>query len=129
MKSDIDFHTAVQKVRERDPRFASQAYDFLCLSLEHTVKMMHREGAEDRHVSGRELLEGFRQRALQDFGPMAWLVMQEWGIGCSEDVGAMVYQFINIGYFGKNETDSIEDFSDGISMKEALTKPAAKKQD
>jgi len=77
MKNDIAFHIAVRDVRARDPRFAPQAYDFLCEALEHTVKMMNREGAEDRHVTGRELLEGFRQCALRDFGPMAWVVMQE----------------------------------------------------
>ena len=123
MKNDIAFHIAVREVRARDPRFAPQAYDFLCESLEHTVKTLRRENAEDRHVTGPQLLAGFRDKALQDFGPMAWLVMKEWGITCSEDVGAMVYQFINIGYFGRNETDCIEDFSDGVSMKEYLTKP------
>jgi uncharacterized repeat protein (TIGR04138 family) len=123
MKSDIAFHIAVRDVRERDPRFAPQAYDFLCESLEYTVKSLKRENAEDRHVTGPQLLVGFREKALLDFGPMAWTVMREWGVRCSEDVGTMVYNLINIGYFGKNETDSIEDFSDGISLKESLTKP------
>jgi uncharacterized repeat protein (TIGR04138 family) len=123
MKNDIAFHIAVREVRARDPRFAPQAYDFLCESLEHTVKSLKREHAESHHVTGPELLLGFREKALQDFGPMAWMVMKEWGIRCSEDVGTMVYQFIGIGYFGKNETDSIEDFSDGVSLEEALNKP------
>ena len=35
----------------------------------------------------------------------------------------MVYNFINIGYYGKNEGDSIEDFSDGVSLEEALSRP------
>ena len=48
--------------------------------------------------------------------------MREWGVKCSEDVGAMVFHFINIGYFGRNETDRIEDFSDGVDMEEALRK-------
>jgi uncharacterized repeat protein (TIGR04138 family) len=119
----IAFGEAVRQVRAGDPRFAPQAYDFLCKALEHTVKALKREQAEDHHVTGPELLQGFRNLALHDFGPMAWLVMSEWGIRRSEDVGAMVYQLIAIRYFGRNETDSIEDFSDGVSMEEALTKP------
>ena len=123
MKNDIAFHIAVREVRARDARFAPQAYDFLCEALEHTVKSLKKENAEDRHVTGPELLKGFREKAVLEFGPMAWMVMKEWGVLRSEDVGAMVYQFINIGYFGKNETDSIEDFSDGVSMEEELTRP------
>lgn len=123
MKNEISFHTAVERVRARDPRFAPQAYDFLCEALEYTVKMVKAETAEDRHVTGPQLLQGFRQMAMRDFGPMAWTVMKEWGICRSEDVGEMVYQMINIGYFGRNESDSIEDFSDGICMEEALTRP------
>jgi uncharacterized repeat protein (TIGR04138 family) len=123
MKDSVAFHIAVHAVRERDPRFAPQAYAFLCESMEHTIKMLHREGSEDRHVAGPELLAGFRDLALREFGPMALFVLREWGITCSEHVGQMVYNFIGLGYFGKNETDRIEDFSDGVSLEEELTKP------
>ena len=122
MKNTIAFHIAVREVRERDPRFAPQAYGFLCDSLEHTIKMLHREDSEDRHVAGPQLLAGFRDLALKEFGPMAFYVLRDWGITCSEHVGEMVYNFISLGYFGKNETDRIEDFTDGISLGEELTK-------
>jgi uncharacterized repeat protein (TIGR04138 family) len=123
MKDIVAFNIAVREVRERDPRFASQAYVFLCESLEHTIKMLRREDKEDRHVAGPELLAGFRDLALRNFGPMALYVLRDWGITRSEDVGQMVYNFINMGYFGKNETDRIEDFSDGVSLEEELAKP------
>ena len=123
MKHELAFHLAVRDSQKRDPRFAPQAYAFLCDALAHTLKLVGREDAEDRHVAGPELLAGFRDLALREFGPMAVCVLREWGIACSEDVGSMVYLLINVGYFGKNETDSIEDFSDGVSLKEALTKP------
>jgi uncharacterized repeat protein (TIGR04138 family) len=123
MKDTVAFNIAVREVRQRDPRFASQAYVFLCESLEHTIKMLHREDQEDRHVAGPQLLAGFRDLALREFGPMALFVLRDWGITCSENVGEMVYNFIDLGYFGKNETDRIEDFSDGVSLEEELTKP------
>jgi len=122
MKETIAFHIALREVRERDPRFAPEAYVFLCESLEHTIKMLHREESEDRHVAGQQLLAGFRDLALREFGPMAFFVLRNWGITCSEDVGQMVYNFISLGYFGKNETDRIEDFADGISLEEELTR-------
>lgn len=123
MKDDIAFHIAVHQVRERDPRYAPQAYAFLCDALQHTMKILGREDAEDRHVKGGEILAGFRDLAMHEFGPMAFFVMQEWGIRESLDVGNMVYNFISLGYFGKNETDRIEDFNDGVSFEAALTKP------
>ena len=123
MNQEHDFHLAVSKAQKRDPRFGPQAYAFLCHALAHTLKLIGRSDAEDRHVAGPELLAGFRDLALREFGPMALCVMRDWGISCSEDVGSMVYLLIYAGYFGKNETDSIEDFADGVSLQEALTKP------
>ncbi len=123
MKHDTAFHLAVRDAQKRDPRFAPQAYVFLCDALSHTMKLIGREDSEDRHVAGPELLAGFRDLALREFGPMALCVMRDWGITRSEDVGSMVYLLINVGYFGKNDSDSIEDFSDDVSMQEALTKP------
>ena len=120
MKDDIAFHIAVHQVRERDPRYASQAYAFLCEALHHAVKLLKREEADDRHVTGQELLVGFRDLALQEFGPMALFVMHEWGIRASEDVGRMVYNFIEVGFYGRNDTDSLADFSDGVNLEEAL---------
>lgn len=123
MKDNFAFHLAVHEACRKDDRFAPQAYAFLCDALEHTVKMLGREESESRHVTGQEILAGWRDLAVLEFGPMANVVMREWGIRRSEDVGAMVYNFIGIGYFGKNETDSIEDFSDGVDLLEALGRP------
>jgi uncharacterized repeat protein (TIGR04138 family) len=35
----------------------------------------------------------------------------------------MVYNFIEIGYFKRNDSDSIHDFSDGVDLQTALKKP------
>ncbi len=123
MKDTAAFYIAVQEVLANDGRYSPQAYAFLCDALPHTVQMLDREDSDSRHVTGQELLMGFRDLALNEFGPMALFALNEWGIRCSEDVGNMVYNFINIGHFGKNEGDSIDDFSDGVSLEDALSKP------
>lgn len=123
MKNTVAFHIAVHEVRQSDARYAPHAYAFLCDALDHAVKLLARDDAEDRHVTGQELLAGFRDLALREFGPMALFVMHEWGIKTSEDVGRMVYNFIEIGFFGRNDTDSLNDFSDGVNMAEALRAP------
>jgi uncharacterized repeat protein (TIGR04138 family) len=125
MKDNLAFQVAALIACQRDPRFAIGAYSFLCDALAHSVKMLGREEEDRRHVhvNGPELLAGCRDLAVLEFGPLANFVMQEWGVQCSEHVGAMVFAFIEIGYFGKNETDRIEDFSDGVDMVSALRAP------
>src|SRR6202040_2003319 len=44
--------------------------------------------------TGRQLLEGIRDYALAQFGPMAMTVLEEWGIrGCS-DFGEIVFNMV-----------------------------------
>lgn len=120
------FASKVSEVLLRDKRYAAQGYAFLCDALAYTVRMTEREGVENRHVSGQELLQGFRELALQEFGPMALVVMHDWGIHRSEDVGNMVFNLIDVAYFGRSENDRLEDFSDGVSLTEFLRKPYQK---
>lgn len=123
MRESFALQLAVHEVQQRDNRYAPESYAFLCQALGHTVKILERENDDDRHVNGRELLSGFRDLAVLEFGPMAAFVIRDWGLERSEDVGNMVYNLIGVGYFGRNETDSIDDFSDGVDLMEALRRP------
>ena len=76
-----------------------------------------------RHVAGPELLEGVRQYALKEFGPMVVTVLSYWGIRSCEDVGHMVFNLIGAGIFGKTEEDSIDDFKNVFDFHEAFVKP------
>ena len=76
-----------------------------------------------RHVAGPELLQGVRQYALKEFGPMVVTVLSYWGIRCCEDIGHMVFNLIGAGIFGKTEEDSIEDFKSVYDFEEAFVKP------
>jgi uncharacterized repeat protein (TIGR04138 family) len=78
-----------------------------------------------RHVAGPELLEGVRQYALKEFGPMVVTVFSSWGINCCEDIGHMVFNLIGAGIFGKTEEDSMEDFKSVYDFDEAFVKPFA----
>ena len=78
-----------------------------------------------RHVTGPELLDGVRQYALKEFGPMVMTVFDSWGIRSCEDIGHMVFNLIGAGVFGKTEQDSIEDFKNVYDFKEAFVKPFA----
>jgi len=65
-----------------------------------------------RHISGRELLEGIKKLAEEEFGPMAKIVFEHWGIKNTEDFGHIVFNLVEAGIMSKTEEDSIEDFKD-----------------
>jgi uncharacterized repeat protein (TIGR04138 family) len=76
-------------------------------------------------VTGPELLDGVRQYALKEFGPMVMTVFDSWGIHSCEDIGHMVFNLIAAGVFGKTEEDSIKDFKNVYNFEEAFVTPFA----
>src|ERR1700756_3086743 len=122
----IGFAEALDSIVSSDPRYERDAYVFLRDALDFTTKQQKKaKGTSVRHVSGPELLEGIRQYALKEFGPMVMTVFDSWGIRSSEDVGHMVFNLINAGIFGKTDQDSIEDFKNVYDFQDAFVKPFA----
>src|SRR5258707_1264602 len=122
----IGFAEALDSIVKSDPRYERDAYVFLRDALDFTTKRQKKaKGTSVRHVSGPELLEGLRQYALKEFGPMVMTVFDSWGIHSSEDIGHMVFNLIGAGIFGKTEQDSIEDFKDVYDFEEAFVRPFA----
>jgi uncharacterized repeat protein (TIGR04138 family) len=121
----LDFPEAVDFITRQDPRYDREAYFFLRDALDYTVKQRKktRDGELSGHVSGQQLLEGIRQYALKQFGPMVPTVFTYWRVESGEDFGAMVYNLIGLGVFGKTDADSIEDFKGGYSFNEAFVVP------
>jgi len=115
---------AAADIVKRDPRYHREAYGFLRDALDHTQKNIIRTAKEGlRHVSAQELLEGIRGYALQVYGPMAMLVLSEWGLHRCEDFGNIVFNLIESGLFAKTDQDNREDFKAGYLFDEAFQKP------
>ena len=122
----IGFAEALDSIVASDPRYHRDAYVFLRDALDYTTKQQKKaKGASVRHVAGPELLEGVRQYALKEFGPMVVTVLSYWGVRSCEDVGHMVFNLIGAGIFGKTEEDSIDDFKNVFDFQEAFVKPFA----
>ena len=118
------FMDAVKAVIARDDRFQLGAYYFLKDALDFTVKRaMDNNGGQQRHVTASELLIGLRDLALQEFGPMASTMISEWGITQCTDIGIMVFQLIEEGAFGKQDSDTPEDFTNIFSLQQTLAAP------
>jgi uncharacterized repeat protein (TIGR04138 family) len=85
-------------------------------ALSFTQKKMEKEG----HVSGKELLEGIREFALQQYGPMTKTLLNHWGITKTADFGNIVFNMIENKLLSKTESDSIEDFKDVFDFEVAF---------
>lgn len=122
---------------KQDPRYGRDAYLFLREALDYTLKMLKREGEENSgrgdksaelkrppsHVSGQELLEGIRNFALQEYGPLAKTVLEHWGVTRCEDFGEIVFNMVDHGILGKTDQDSKADFASLYSFEDAFLKP------
>ena len=77
------------------------------------------------HVTGQELLNYFRDTALDAYGPLAYTVLNDWGVRCCEDVGAIVFNLYDAKHIGKTDSDSPEDFVGGFNFKHEFLDPFA----
>jgi uncharacterized repeat protein (TIGR04138 family) len=121
----INFDEELEKILAKDSRYTREAYLFVREALDHTQKMIGKAPKDDlpRHVSGQQLLEGVRDFAIQQYGPMAMMVLNEFGIQRCEDFGELVFNMVENSLLAKTEKDSRDDFKGGYDFEEAFRKP------
>ena len=78
------------------------------------------ESRVERHLTGRQLCEAIRLYALEQYGYMAKVVLDSWGVHTTSDFGEIVYNLINIDYMKQAKTDRREDFDDVYDFDEAF---------
>ena len=121
----VKFEEVLERIVARDPRYARDAYFFVREALDFTQKLAAKSGHEKvRHVTGQELLDGIREFALQQYGPMTPLLLGEWGITRCEDFGELVFNMVESGLLAKTKKDSREDFKGGYDFDAAFRRPS-----
>jgi uncharacterized repeat protein (TIGR04138 family) len=111
-------------VLAKDPRFHRDAYLFLREALDYTQKRLHQgKKVVPRHVTGQELLQGIREYALAQFGPMTLTLFAFWGVCRCEDFGQIVFNLVDAQLLSKTEQDSPKDFEGVYDFAEAFRKP------
>jgi len=125
MTTESDYHERMQALLAEDERYAKDAYDFVREAVTFTVARLNLEGLPpgSRHVRGPQLLNGFREFALQEFGPLALEVLHEWGLRQTDDVGYIVFNLVRHDLLGASEDDCQDDFAKGFSFEEAFLQP------
>lgn len=108
-----------------DPRYAYEAYEFVCEAVGFTQDRLGRTdieaGEDENHVSGEELLRGACAMAVRDFGLMAGVVFRRWGVRTTDDFGALVFKLIEAGRLSRSDDDDPDDFHAVFDLERALT--------
>jgi uncharacterized repeat protein (TIGR04138 family) len=132
-------HPLLELLRD-DPRYRLEAYQFVRDALAYAQDVLnlsadnpaeasdpkewqpepaaadedddeHDETASPSHLTGQQLCEAIRRYALEQYGLMAKMVLNSWGLHSTSDVGNVVYNLIEIGLMKKSPTDRREDFN------------------
>jgi len=105
------------KARDRAGPYAPEAFEFVREGLAHTARMVHGDVAlsestpdERRHVSGQQLCLGLRDFAIGQYGMLAKVVLNRWGIRRTDDFGRIVFAMIELELMRKADQDTIDDF-------------------
>ena len=100
--------------------YPQEAFEFVQRGLSYTVQKIHHSQTDpdaSRHVSGQQLCEGLREFAFRQWGMLARVVLERWGINATLDFGRIVFTLIEAGQMQKTPDDSIEDFRDVYDFK------------
>ena len=119
----------LKDVLEQDRRYPLPAYEFVrdALNYAHEVMGLGAEGEAEReqdeperHLTGQELCEAGRRFALEQYGLMAKVVLNSWGINSTSDIGEIVYNMIRVDLMRKSPADRREDFDDVYDFQKAF---------
>lgn len=119
------FDEGVRLCLAQDARYPKEAYALVRDALDHAQK---RVAARDRrrasgHLNGPEILDGFRDLALAQFGPLARVVLDTWALRSTLDVGHVVFNLIQAEVFSKSDEDQISDFEGVFTFEDAFDAP------
>ncbi len=121
------YEQEIDAIIQADNRYRAGAYYFVADAVAFTTKK-HVAKADDsgvRHISGGELLEGIRQFAIEQYGPLALDVLEDWGVKSTEDFGNIVFNLVEHRLLGASDDDSVDDFANGYDFRQAFLRPFA----
>jgi uncharacterized repeat protein (TIGR04138 family) len=121
---EVSFEEALEILPIKDPRYPRDAYIFVREALDHTQRVLAKEKQDKiRHVSGQELLNGIKDYASAQFGPMAMMVLAEWGIHSCQDFGELVFNMVETGGCPTLSMDDIRDLPSLVARLQKASEP------
>jgi uncharacterized repeat protein (TIGR04138 family) len=106
----------MDRIRSRERRFDERAYLFVLAALEFCQSRLD----ERRHITGRELAEACRDLALDRYGVLARLVLEQWGVKSTADIGDVVFTMVELDLLMSQASDTREEFADVYDFDKAF---------
>lgn len=116
------FEDAVDTILISHPEYAPDVYFFMRTALDSASRRFGKT-AENPHLTAEELYLGFCAAMLEEYGPLAKAVTEQWGLFNTSDVGAVVYNLIEVGVFGRQESDTRAQFDNLRTLDDVLGEP------
>jgi uncharacterized repeat protein (TIGR04138 family) len=114
---EIDFESdSFADIVAKDSRYDARAYALL-------MDCIHFLGKEGKHMSADDILEEFKERTLDQFGPLSYTGLTEWGLARTEDIGEMMFNLTEFHRVRKDDDDTPESFIGGYDFKETFCGP------
>lgn len=114
---EIDFESdSFEDIVGKDSRYDARAYALLM----DVIRFLGKNG---RHMDAAQILDEFKETALDQYGPMTYRVLAEWGLKSCEDIGEMMFNLAESHRVAKDENDSIDAFTGGYDFKETFFDP------
>lgn len=107
---------SIEELAREDRRFPPGVYLLVFEGLEVALsRLPHR-----RHVAPRELLEGIRDAALDQWGFLARTVLESWNVRCTGDLGDVVFNLITRGLLVAGDEDNKAQFVDVFQFRDGF---------
>ncbi len=120
MTPDAVFQSVIQKIVTEDHRYREEAYAFIAKAVMLSLSCIRREEQLRRHVSAEEIIFSLCALAHKEYGPLALIVLKDWGIRTNTDIANVIYHLIAEEVLQEGPGESITDFARVKSIDEVL---------
>ncbi len=116
---------SIEEIAKLDGRFSLRAFELVHEALGRTIKNSYGDEVENQgphHITGRELCFGLAQLAVEKWGYLARVVLNQLGIKSTYDFGSIVYLLVEHKWMFARPEDSIDEFKNVYDFEEVFEK-------
>jgi uncharacterized repeat protein (TIGR04138 family) len=107
---------SIEELAREDRRYPPGAYLLVFEGLELALSRL----SSRRHVAPRELVEGIRDAAIDQWGLLARTVLETWNVRTTSDMGDLVFNLIGRGLLVAGDEDQRTQFDDLFDFREGF---------
>jgi uncharacterized repeat protein (TIGR04138 family) len=119
-----EMRKTIEEIATEDGRYSADALRFVYEGLGATIRKIKEARDQDlpSHITGAEFSRGLAKLAVERWGRLSRMVLNQWGVRTTRDLGEIVYLMINHEWMTAQETDRIEDFEGVYDFEDVFEK-------